>query len=154
MRPAQTSSARPVFSSLCRPTGVNERDEDWTGVNLDALENPIIGAPFDPATSSLLPNPDSVVLQEPVDHPGGPIRFAAVKDCPRPVNMALGAGASSIAGGMGGFVAGFVATEVAHLAGDSATAVLGGTVVAGAVLAATFYTVLEMWGEKCSAGRP
>jgi hypothetical protein len=128
-----------------------EEEKDWTGAELGDLDH-IVTRTEDSGTSPLLSvsGPDPMARRELVDPPGGSIRFAAVKDCPRHVNVALGAVAGIIAGGMTGGVVGVVVKQATALAGEAADAAIGGGVAAGAALGATIYAVLEMWGEKCA----
>ena len=152
MNPTKASSRLPLLSSFSPPAGSDiEEEKDWTGADLGDLDH-IVTRTGDLGTSSLLSDSDShpTARRELVDPPGGSIRFAAVKDCPRHVNVALGAVAGLVVGGMTGGVVGVVVKQAAALAGETAGAAIGGGVVAGAALGATLYVVVEMWGEKCT----
>jgi hypothetical protein len=116
---------------------------------MNELDSEVLKQPDEKANSPLLPDPNPDPTSELVDPPGGSIRFAAVKDCPRHVNVALAAVAGGVLGGMAGGVAGVVVKQAADLTVEASYAASAGGVAAGVLLGGAIGLVLAMWGEKC-----
>jgi hypothetical protein len=129
----------------------SEREQDWTGVEMNELDREVLKQPDETVTSPLLlnPDPDPHPTSQLVDPPGGSIRFAAVNDCPRHVNVALAAVAGGVVGGMAGGVAGVVVKQAADLTVEASYAASAGGVATGVLLGSAIGLVLAMWGEKC-----
>jgi hypothetical protein len=142
----------PLSPSLHTPAhSESEWEQDWTGVEMDELDGEVLNQQAETVTSPLLsnPDPDPNSTSQLVDPPGGAIRFAAVKDCPRHVNVVLAAVAGGLVGGMAGGVAGVVVKQAVDLTVEASFAASAGGVAAGALLGSAIGLVLAMWGEKC-----
>lgn len=145
LTPLSLAPRSPVHSE-------GERGQDWTGVEMNEFDSEVLQQQDDPGTSPLLlnPDPDPNPASQLVDPPGGAIRFAAIKDCPRQVNVALAGVAGGVVGGMAGGVAGVVVKQAAALTAEASFAASAGGVAAGVLLGSAIALVLTLWGEKCA----